>query len=346
MILGDNSPKPARDISLDLIRFIAIFMVICIHICAKGFVQMDQKHWWAINVYESLSRIAVPLFFMVTGALLLHRESSVSAILTRMWRIALPLFCWSVLYLCWYKFKGYHHSGWIPKILRTPVSPHFWYLYTLLGAYLFLPVMAGFFQANKLKTLLFVLGAWFIGASLVPTIFSVTQKDYLGIDWHFLPLYAGYIVLGAVLYRKPVFGKPPLALALLAWAVCSIATIVLTWFWSSKAGHGDETFLQYSSPFVVVGSIGAFIAMREICRKDLSQLPWLNAALGALSRVNFGVYLCHVITLYILDEYGFDHDVVNPWLAIPLVTTANFILSALTVALLQRIPCVRAIVPT
>src|SRR5205823_516552 len=109
---GATPPPLARDMSLDVIRFFAMLMVICIHICAKGFFAMGVQHWWAVNIYESVSRIGVPLFFMVTGALLLDREHSVPSLLKRIWRVLVPLFAWSVLYLLWFRWWGVHHGGW------------------------------------------------------------------------------------------------------------------------------------------------------------------------------------------------------------------------------------------
>lgn len=168
-----------RDISLIGVRFVAIILVIFIHVSGKGFASMDH-HWWAINVYDSFSRISVPLFFMVTGSLLLPRRQTVSSVLVRCWRITLPLFAWSFLYLLWFKYTGTNYDGWIVRILKSPVVPHLWYLYTLIGAYLFMPVMAGFFQLNDFKPQLVTLVSWFIGASIIPTIYLISGQEYLG----------------------------------------------------------------------------------------------------------------------------------------------------------------------
>ena len=337
--------KTDRDVSLDCIRLVAIFMVICIHVSAKGFPLLNERHWWAVNAYESLSRMAVPLFFMVTGALLLPRESTVSSILKRLWRIGVPLFAWSVLYLAWFKYTGTDFDAWIARILKAPVVAHLWYLYTLLGAYLFLPVMAGFFQANTTKTLLFVMGAWLVGATLVPTVFFITQQEYVGINWGFLSLYAGYIVLGAVLYGRVQFKRSWTVPALLVWFGSTAAIAVLTWVRSVQVAQGNETFYAYTSPFVALAAAAAFLLLKEYSGALVTRSPTLVKALKPLSRVNFGVYLVHVMVLFALDIRGFDYNFINPWIGIPVVTVAAFLISAAIVALLQKIPVVRAIVP-
>ena len=139
-----------RDSSLDFIRLIAILMVIAIHVSSKGFGAMTH-HWWAVNFWESVSRASVPLFLMVTGALLLGKETTVRKTLSRIWRVGLPLIVWSYAYFYWFRYTGTEFLHWTKSILRGPIIPHFWYLYTLLGAYLFLPVMIGFCQLKDTR---------------------------------------------------------------------------------------------------------------------------------------------------------------------------------------------------
>ena len=63
------SAKEARDISIDLIRIIACFMVVMIHTAAYDFDYADpaSSQWMAQNVYDSFVRSGVPLFFMLSG---------------------------------------------------------------------------------------------------------------------------------------------------------------------------------------------------------------------------------------------------------------------------------------
>ena len=65
-----------RDESLDFVKFIAITLVIMVHITAPGFVKFGPQ-WHAALVYRGISTICVPLFFLATGALSTTRRSSV-----------------------------------------------------------------------------------------------------------------------------------------------------------------------------------------------------------------------------------------------------------------------------
>lgn len=336
--------KLERDISLDFIRLVATFLVICLHVSANGFYYLNQYHWWAANIYESIARVAVPLFFMVTGALLLPKEITIRSILARLWRITVPLLAWSMLYL---KYQGVNPDFWMMKILKAPVMYHLWYLYTLFGAYLFLPVMAGFFQANHLKTLLFVIAAWFLGATIVPTTWSLTSAsaEYASVSWEFLSLYAGYMVLGAILYKKIMLRKSYQLATAPIWGACIAAIAYLTWTHSIQLGRPDSTFYEYKSPFVALCSAAAFISLREFSQNYLSQNKLALVALPRFSRLCFGIYLVHAMILDVFYLHSFNFKFINPWAAIPIVTVVTFAVSALLVAILQKLPVIRSIVP-
>jgi len=339
-----NPVLKMRDPSLDFIRLVAILMVISIHVSAKGFASMTN-HWWAVNFYESISRFSVPLFLMVTGALLLGKETTFRTTGNRMWRVGLPLVVWSVAYLYWFRYTGTEIPQWTKSILRAPVVPHFWYLYTLLGAYLFLPVMIGFCKITDTGSKMLTITAWFVGASVVPTVYALTGKEYVGLNWGFKSLYAGYLVLGWLAYRWTTFNKSRVTLALFAWAVSAASIAILTWQHSIKVGAANETFYGYTSPFVITGAVSAFYVLRAFAATFAASRWFPAKALRKLGEVNFGVYLIHVMVMFWLDLRGFDFQFINPWLAIPVVVLMTFTLSAIVIYLIQRLPFGKLIAP-
>lgn len=95
--------RPARIVWVDVLRFIAIFMVICIH-CSNPFnVSPEARsnpdfNFWG-SLYGSFLRPCVPLFVMITGLLLLPVNLSIGDFYKkRLLRIAVPFLIWSVLY--------------------------------------------------------------------------------------------------------------------------------------------------------------------------------------------------------------------------------------------------------
>ena len=75
-----------RLVYLDWLRLFATFMVVTIHVSAPyvGIPYYDAPtSWLGANFYEAISRASVPLFVMISGALLLSdgREVSYKAFL-------------------------------------------------------------------------------------------------------------------------------------------------------------------------------------------------------------------------------------------------------------------------
>ena len=104
MITNLNSNAiPKRLVWADIIRLIAIFLVICIH-CSNSFgnLPLVREHpgynFWSI-VFETFSRPCVPLFVMLTGMLLLPINQDPSTFYRkRILRVLIPFLIWSLLY--------------------------------------------------------------------------------------------------------------------------------------------------------------------------------------------------------------------------------------------------------
>jgi fucose 4-O-acetylase-like acetyltransferase len=89
---------------LDVVRFVAMFTLVCCH-CANPFnwtpedspIILNVKFWGAI--YGSMLRHSVPLFVMITGALLLPiRSDALPFYKKRIGRVFFPFLIWSAAY--------------------------------------------------------------------------------------------------------------------------------------------------------------------------------------------------------------------------------------------------------
>ena len=85
------------------LRVIATLCVVLLHVASSvlyKYNQVPNSHWWIGNVYDSFARFSVPLFLMITGALLLGKQYSYSIFLKRkVVRILLPFAFWTAIYI-------------------------------------------------------------------------------------------------------------------------------------------------------------------------------------------------------------------------------------------------------
>ena len=64
---------------VDVLRVFAIVAVVVVHVSADIITEwnsMPRSWWWAANFYDSLARGGVPVFVMLSGALLLPQAES------------------------------------------------------------------------------------------------------------------------------------------------------------------------------------------------------------------------------------------------------------------------------
>lgn len=356
-----NHPKPAtgvqpsaqlsafqqgHDVSLDALRIVATLMVLLIHISGKGFAGLIQ-HWWAVNTFESVSRACVPIFFMITGALLLPRSHTVLGVLKRVWRIVFALVAWSLVFLIYAKVKGSDSVplAWPATILKSPVAGHLWYLYSLIAAYFFMPVLAGFIKTSTVKLQCFTLLIWFIAASVIPFTNRFIGEAKLGVDIQFFYIYPAYMLAGALLYQHFSMNLPRFILCAVGWVAATAGTAFFTWFYSKSAPVNTELYYEYFAPLVVVAALTGFCAFRYLGTVAAESCPAARSALVFLGGLSFGVYLIHPMIIWEFEAAGYGWNFTNPWLAIPALLVGVSVVSGTITFVIRKTPIVRAIIP-
>lgn len=221
---------------LDVVRFVAMFTVVCCH-SADPFnfypgeppANIDQIKFWGA-AYGSFLRPCVPLFVMITGALLLPLKDDTSVFYKkRISRVFWPFLIWSVLYNLFPWITGqlglspevildfFPYSGEevarqsldvsLRYIAEIPlnfsiVDVHMWYIYLLIGLYLYLPVFSAWVEKASEKAKLWFLLAWGV-STLLPYYYQfVSPYVWGGCSWnsfnmlYYFAGFNGYLLLG------------------------------------------------------------------------------------------------------------------------------------------------------
>lgn len=100
------SSSTTRQSSYDIIRFVAILIVFSIHCMAGLDAQRDSDtNIFISNLLHAFQGIGVPLFVLLSGALLLGKQESPLVFLKkRMVRVLIPFLSWSVILFGIYYF--------------------------------------------------------------------------------------------------------------------------------------------------------------------------------------------------------------------------------------------------
>jgi surface polysaccharide O-acyltransferase-like enzyme len=253
-------------IPVDLIRTIAIVGVILLHaardLTIQQMGQFEIVRWVTVDIYQSLGRVGVPLFVMLTGALLLQpsKNESISGFFKKRWaRIGLPFIFWGAVYFA-YDFFVLNHAitanAIVQGILTGPYY-HFWYLYMLMGLYLLTPILRILVAHAENKILKYFTILWFLGASIIPFAGLLTTYH---LDSNVLTItgMVGYFVLGAVLLTV----KMRRSVVAMIMAIGIALTVIGTYALAATVGGGTMFFFQeYLSPTMILASVMLFLLL-------------------------------------------------------------------------------------
>ena len=331
LVMNLSNQKNQHIVWLDVVRFIAMFTVVCCH-CTDPFNFYpgtapnigEIKLWGAI--YGSVLRPFVPLFVMITGALLLPVRGDASTFYKkRIPRVFYPFLIWSVLYnlfpwitgllglnpqiiLDFFPYAGEEvmqqsFSVSLEYILMIPfnfsiLAVHMWYIYLLIGLYLYLPVFSAWVEKASERAKLMFLLAW--GVTLLLPYYYQFVSNYLWgtCSWNsFGMLYAfagfnGYLLLGHYLKNLEWSLKKTLAIGIPMFAVGYAVTFLGFRHITALPEYTDEMlelFFTYCSLNVVMMTIPVFMLAKKV--KVNSER--MKKALANLTVCGFGIYMIH-----------------------------------------------------
>jgi surface polysaccharide O-acyltransferase-like enzyme len=339
----------AQKLWIENARIISCFAVVFLHVAGiivyNGQGCGGTAAWWAGNFYNAFSRWSVPFFLMITGALLLAPEKDEPPKVfyrKRFSRILVPLIAWTLVYAL---IRVWPHlndrsalSSEAIKLLRDLLSGnvyyHLWYVYMLVGLYLFLPFVRFGVRAAPPAALAALCGVWFLISVLTIAAYSFSgparYSFFLGGFFSYVPYcIAGYLVSTV---RPAVSGRTLFAAA----GAMGLFTLL-----GSYALRGVDLpvkyyFYNFLSVTIVPMSIALFIGVSRFSR------PMLGARLTTrISALTFGIYLAHPAVMKLLAAAGINPNIITPFLGIPLVALAAFIISGGLTAALSGLPYVR-----
>ena len=323
--------NPQHIVWLDVVRFVAMFTVVCCH-CTDPFnfypgtsPNIDEIKLWGA-IYGALLRPCVPLFVMITGALLLPVRGEVSVFYKkRIPRVLWPFLIWSVIYNLFPWITGllgikpeiildfFPYSG--EEVMRQSLSisldyiaqipfnfsivdVHMWYIYLLIGLYLYLPVFSAWVEKASDKAKLWFLGAWAVTLLLPYYNQFVAQYLWGTCSWnafgmfYYFAGFNGYLLLGHYLRNLDWKLGKILAIGLPMFVIGYAVTFFGFRYITALPEYSDEMlelFFTYCSLNVVMMTIPVFM----LCKKVNFRSEGIKKALANLTLCGFGIYMIH-----------------------------------------------------
>ena len=328
----------------DALRLLAFFMLLCCHAAdpfyaaaayaSSGSSTDPELVQWGFR-WGSLVRPCVPLFVMLTGVLSLPVGRSMESFYKkRIPRVLFPFLIWSVIYyltpwitgvlgmdssvvyklFSWAESDSQSLSDGLTLVARIPyafsfIACHMWYIYMLIGLYLYLPIFSSWVEkATKRQKEIFLV-LWAL-STLLPYFneyvsryaFGTCEWNSFGLFYYFAG-FSGYMLLGHYIQHYIQWNWKK------TWAVALpllVGGFLITYTGYSyimelpdKTPEQVELFWTYNTPNVAMMTIACFLFVYRIrIQADSLIAKWL----GNLTTCGFGIYMIH----YFFVCVGYD----------------------------------------
>ena len=310
-----------RNMNLELIRVISCIFVIVLHVSnvyRRNIDVVNTSYIFALLV-NVVTRISVPMFFMISGALLMNRKIDFSF---KRIQVALkPLLFWTIVYAFWEIFYRRNNPTEVIDFIYDPVTKHLWYMYVMIGIYVALPYMQTLYQNLEKAMKTRFLALWFI------ILFFTYISSFFGYELAYeIPFiggssyYFGYFMLGAYLYEYR------LDINKFFTSIGSVVFLVYLGIWALIDVENVEKILYYKNFFLIVASACSFHRLVMAQRLRLKD-TWINS----ISKCSLHIYYGHIIILD-LCKRCFKFTSIHSIIGVVLFSTIVF---TITYALVQ-----------
>lgn len=359
---------------VDWLRVIACFLVVLAH-SGDPFVAQsaaNEADFMAGAAWGSAVRCCVPLFVMITGMLLMPVEGSMSAFYgKRLPRVIVPLVVWSIIAPLAYYFYLSGVSTANPAIAMTAYTAEatttkmwtwlfnfnydttpLWYLYMLVGLYLFMPIISAWVRSASKKDLHIFLLLW-AGSMLVPYLMLAAPSagyagNYGSMDlfggclwnpygtFYYFSGFLGYLVFAYYLRQHPIKWST----AKLMWITIPLFALgyALTFggfLVAQDLFPGDYTALEipwyFSGINVGMMTVAAYLVIQRLATRP-------SKFITRLATLTFGIYLCHFFVVQVAYDLLYEGLPMVAALKIPVIAMVSFIVSAVVIWILSKLP--------
>jgi surface polysaccharide O-acyltransferase-like enzyme len=358
----DNKAGNGLSIPVDLIRTFGIILVVLLHASNEYYTTIMQTslespvYWWSSTIYKSFALPCVPLFVILSGALLLQPSKTNEPIRVflkkRFNRIGLAFMFWSAIYLVWAFLVSQTPVTFDNIVEGTLYSLfsgsyyHFWFLYLIAGLYLLTPILRKIVSVKDPKILKYLILLWFVDVAVVPLIQMITGyslNDTVFVVGGFI----GYFVLGIYLQRVKVSSSILRVLFFLSF----IFTIVSTWFMHFHFDSIGQNyfFFGYLSVNVILASVTMFMLLSKLPVNWSRNIhPLVNRVVHAIGKNTLPIYMFHLIVMETLQRgylgFKLSLTVMNPVIGIPVMTVVTLLITFGLILFMKKVPVLRTLI--
>lgn len=342
--------KKEKVVYLELLRIIAAFLVIVNHTNSGIFMSSnpENKVWWVSVAYFYCSKVAVPVFLMISGALLLGRVDGGKKQLKRIARIFLDLILFSLMYYVYWHYKAGEPGSlieFLKRVYRINITNAYWYLYLYLGILVMLPFLQRMSVGMGKRAYQYLLAVCVVFMGGIPILAHYKE----GFFYHgmfgepLFSVYVGMFFLGYYLAQHVEVKNSYAVLSFMIFVGGIVAQVFLTYIEYQRT---PEAYLFYDDRTLLTTTAtaaGLFYFVRWFGEKVHWSVFW--RAVAWLGGCTFGIYL---LSDLFIDLYAMKYQEmamqIPALIAVVLYEVIVFLSGTAATAVLKHIPGVRRLV--
>lgn len=340
-----------RIVFLDFIRVFACFLVMLVHASEnfypgpeatdmagpQAWIASETDRLW-VSLYDGFSRMAVPLFMIVSAYLLVPVKEGQSAFefyKRRAVRILPPFIVFLVVYstlpMLWGQIDLETATRDLSRIpLNFPtLAGHLWFMYPLIGLYLFIPIVSPWLAKVSAKEERFFI--WLFALSTCMPYLNRWFGEVWGqVFWNefhtlwYFSGYLGYLVVAHYIRVHLDWNRNKRLLIGSLLTVVGAAWTILSFYLQATPGILlDTPTLEVGWAFCTINCLilttGAFLLFSCIKREKTP------AIISELSNLSYGMYLMHILWLGLWVGVFKDQMGLTSMVAIPAIAITTFL---------------------
>lgn len=351
----------------DILRVLSIFIVIFAHTSNDGYFLFakypnNSLQFWTYLFIAIAVRFPIPIFFGISGALLLGKENES---LKDLWskKILNMFLIYITISLFYYVDKSYFVNGgsrdfsitsFVTTLYDAVHETQLWYICEYITFLICLPFLRAIVKSLETKYYYYMIG---VGAffKLLPiieyllwngehTLYYSFKITWLISDIIFFPI-VGYFLHHIITIDQT---KKALLPVWIAYILTVVLTCIATYKLGIAAGEYSESRSQFFFDYTnFISCIALFLTFKYICAK-ITFSDRLNSFIALLGSLTFGTYLFHFFFLHISSLrqwlYTMQASGLNEFIAAIIYSFVIMVLSYLLSYVLSRIPFVKKLV--
>ena len=282
-----------RNEGVDLLRIIAMFMVLFLHILGNGGILFEAEvlssHGIVAWFFEMATFCAINCYGVISGYVGIDTKYKYSS-LAYLW---LQVAFYSVFITLFFhiRYPETFTSSYLTEFFFPVCNQKYWYVTAYVGMFLFMPVLSNAVKGLKKAQLRAVLIMLFVALSLLPACF---ETDIFMTGWGYGMLWLSFLYLCGAYIKLYGFLKNSPKLALLLYSVCVIVSWLVKLWEEAVSTEGKYANLatgfiaQYTSPTIFLSGVALFVIFANIRVPER-----LHKIIKFVSPCAFGVYIIH-----------------------------------------------------